>query len=179
MNIDRITKYASVLAIAILIAGLCACDLLDPLLIDDGTVSHEAMQPQFEGLNEEILIGVVVSKTGPFADTFGIPMIHGFELAREEINEAQIGDARIKFLIEDDQGTVEGAVNTFDKLILEGKASAILGPTLSSQAEVVFETAQKNRIVALASISAASGLSAIGDYNFRINLPNNVLHPGS
>ena len=179
MNIDRITKYASLLASVVLIVALSACDTLISFLpdADDETVSHESPVPQLLGLSGEIQIGVVVSETGAFGDSYGAPMMHGFELARKEINAGQIGDARITFITEDDRGTVEGAVAAFDKLISQDKVSAILGPTLSRQARAVFPTSQKNQVVALAAISAASGLSAIGDYNFRINLPNDVLYP--
>ena len=180
MTIDRITKCASVLAIAVLISALFACDSLISFLPDDGdddAVSHTAPVPQLIGLSGEIQIGVAVSETGAYADSYGTPILNGFELARNEINGAQIGDARITFVVEDDQGTAEGAADAFDKLIRGDKVPVILGPTLSSQTRAVFPTAQKNQVVALASISAASGLSAIGDYNFRINLPNDVLHP--
>ena len=179
MNIDRITKYASLLASAVLIVALSACDTLISFLpdADDEIVSHESPVPQLLGLSGEIQIGVVVSETGAFADSSGTPLIQGFELARKEINAGQIGDARITFITEDDQGTVEGAVAAFDKLILQDKVSAILGPTHSRQARAVFPTSQENKVVALTVISTASGLSAIGDYNFRINLPNDVLYP--
>ena len=158
MTIDRITKYASVLAIAVLISALSACDSLISFLPDDGddgAVSHTAPVPQLIGLTGEIQIGVVVSETGPYADSYGIPILNGFELARNEINDAQISDVSITFIRVDDQGTVEGAANAFDKLIRGDKVPVILGPTLSSQAREVFPTVQKNQVVALASISAA------------------------
>ena len=175
MNKTRITKYASVLAIVTLIVGLVACEDLTSLISDDGAVSYETTIPQLEGLSGEIPIGLVVSKTGPFSESYGLPMLRGFELALEEINNSQIGDARIKFRIEDDKGTIDAAVEAFNELIQQ--VPAILGPTLSSQAREVFPIAEQNQVVAFASISAASGLSAIGNFNFRVNLPTDVLNP--
>ena len=180
MNMSRITQFTFVLAIAALIVGFTACEELASILSTDGdggTVSYETVIPQLEGLSGEISIGLVLSQTGPFTSSYGLPMERGFKMALAEINNAQVGDAKIKFIIEDDRGTIEGAVEAFDKLIHQDGVPVILGPTLSRQAREVFPTAQQNQVVAFASISAASGLSAIGDFNFRVNLPTDKLNP--
>ena len=105
-------------------------------------------------------------------------MQRGFELAREEINNSgQLGDAKITFITEDDRGTVEDAVDAYNKLIHQGHVSVILGPANSSQVREDFPIAQQNRVVAIRSLSSASGLSAIGDFNFRISLTTDVLVP--
>ena len=105
-------------------------------------------------------------------------MQRGFELAREEINNSgQLGDAKITFITEDDRGTVEDAVDAYNKLIHQGHVSVILGPANSSQVREAFPIAQQNRVVAIRSLSSASGLSAIGDFNFRISLTTDVLVP--
>ena len=52
-----------------------------------------------------------------------------------------------------------------------------LGPANSSQVREAFPIAQQNRVVAISSLSSASGLSAIGDFNFRISLTTDVLVP--
>ena len=105
-------------------------------------------------------------------------MQRGFELAREEINNSgQLGDAKITFITEDDRGTVEDAVEAYNKLIHQGGVFVILGPANSSQVREAFPIAQQNRVVAISSLSSASGLSAIGDFNFRISLTTDVLVP--
>ena len=105
-------------------------------------------------------------------------MQRGFEIAREEINNlGQLGDAKITFITEDDQGTVEDAVEAYNKLIHQDGVSVILGPANSSQVRETFPIAQQNRVVAISSLSSASGLSAIGDFNFRISLTTDVLVP--
>lgn len=174
MNIRRFTRFVFVLAIVALIAGLSACDELISILSDGGDAT---MPPQLEGLSGEIPVGLVLSQTGEHAASFGLPMQRGFELALEEINNAQRSDARIRFIIEDDRGTIEGAVEAFNKLIDQHRPAVILGPTISSQTRAAFPIAQQHQVVAFASISAASGLSAIGDFNFRVNLPTDVLNP--
>ncbi len=130
------------------------------------------------GLTGEIPVGLVVSLTGRLALT-GITMRHGFELAREEINRSSLlGGATLKFIIEDDGSTVEGAVAAYNKLIDQGGVSAILGPFTSSATQVVFPIAQENGVVAISPTSAARGLSALGDFVFRVSLTVDALLPG-
>ena len=66
MNTRRITTFAFVLTIVLLIVGLSACDQIQQLLLP--------ATPQMEGLSEEISIGVVLSITGRFSSAFGVPM---------------------------------------------------------------------------------------------------------
>ena len=134
--------------------------------------------PQIEDLHRDIPIGVVLPLTGALAAPYGLPMQRGFELAREEINNSgQLGDAKITFITEDDRGTVEDAVEAYNKQIHQDGVSVILGPANSSQVREAFPIAQQNRVVAISSLSSASGLSAIGDFNFRISLTTDVLVP--
>ena len=160
-----------VLAIVALIVGLSACDQIGQLLIP--------APPQMEGLKGEIRIGLSLPLTGRFVAAFGyLPTQQGFELAREEINHSgMLGDAKIAFITKDDRGTVEGAVEAFNKLIHQAGVSAILGPGLSSQAQEVFPIAQQNRVVAFSPNSGASGLSVLGDFAFRAALTTDVLIP--
>lgn len=78
-------------------------------------------------------------------------------------------------IVEDGGSTVEGAVKAFSKLIHEEGVFVILGPATSSQTEKAFQTAQENQVVAISPTSAARGLSAIGDYVFRVALVTDVL----
>ncbi len=168
MNFGRITKFAFVLAIVALIAGLSACDRIQQLLLP--------APPQMDGLSGEIPIGLVVALTGRFADEIGIPMQNGFELARAEINNSgQLGGATITFITEDDRS--ESAVEAFNKLIHQDGVSAIIGLAISSQAVHAFPIAQENGVVAFSSVSSASGLSAIGDFIFRAGLTIDILNP--
>ena len=165
MKIRRFTSFVSALAVIALIVGFS---------------TYAQMTPQMERLNGEIPIGVVLPLTGALAAPYGLPMQRGFELAREEINNSgQLGDAKITFITEDDRGTVEDAVEAYNKQIHQDGVSVILGPANSSQVREAFPIAQQNRVVAISSLSSASGLSAIGDFNFRISLTTDVLVPTS
>ena len=170
MNIRRFTTFAFVLMIASLIMGFSACDQIGQLLIP--------ATPQTEGLSGEIPIGVVLPITGRLA-AIGLRMGEGFELAREEINKSRPSGVRIKFIIEDDETAVEGAVRAFNKLIHQDGVPAILGPASSSAAREAFPIAQQNGVVALSPTSGASGLSAIGDFVFRASLTADVIIPNS
>ena len=96
-----------------------------------------------EGLSGDIPIGVVLPLTGALAAPYGLPMQRGFELAREEINNSgMLGDAKIVFITEDDQGAVEKAVEAYNKLIDQDGVPVILGPANSSQVREAFPIAQ-------------------------------------
>ena len=171
VNIRNFTIFVFVLAIAALAVGLSACD-------ESGSVLSSGETPQLEGLRGEIPIGVVLPITGKLA-AVGLRMSQGIELALEEINNSQRSDVRIKFITEDDQTTVEGAVEAFNKLIHQDGVSAILGPASSSAGEEAFPIAQQNGVVALSPTSGAFGLSAIGDFIFRASLTADVIIPNS
>ena len=168
MKIRRFTTFMFVLTVVTLIAGLSACDQIGQLLLP--------ATPQMEGLRGEIAIGAVHPIIGRLS--FNNPPIgQGFALAVKEINSSQLGDVKIKLIVEDSQSTVEGAVAGFNKLIQQDGVSAILGPATSMQAQAVFPIAQQNRVVALSPTSAARGLSAIGDFIFRTSLTTDILIP--
>ena len=166
MKIRGFTAF--VLAIAVLIVGLSACDQIGQLLLPT--------TPQMEGLRGEIPIGAAHPITGRLG-LENPPLGQGFELAVTEINNSQLSDVKIKLIVEDGQSTVEGAVEAFNKLIHQDGVSAILGPASSTQGQVVFPIAQKNQVVAISPTSAARGLSAIGDSIFRTALTTDVLIP--
>ena len=175
MNIRRITSFVFVLTVAVLIVGLSACDELVSILSDDE-------MPQMESLSGEISIGVVLPQTGVLGPgEYGpgaLVMENGFNMALEEINNAQLDDATLKFIIEDDGSTVEGAVEAFNKLIDQDKVPAILGVWTSHVAQSVFPIAQGNQVVALSPVVIASGLTDIGDFIFRASHSTDVLIPG-
>ena len=125
-------------------------------------------------MDGEIPIGVAVALTGPFAEPYGLPMQRGFELAREEIN--MLTDANITFVTVDAQSTVEGGVEAVQQLVDQG-VPAIVGIGISTHLKEAFPIAQDNGVVAFSSISAAAGLSSLGDYIFRAGLATNLVNP--
>ena len=169
MNIQKITTFTFLVVTAALIVGLSSCDRVSQVV--------QPTTSQMQEPSAEIAIGAVLPLTGRLADSFGIPISQGFELALSEINNAQPGEAKLKFIIEDDQSTVEGAVAAFNKLTQQEGVSIILGPATSSQTEMAFPIAQENQVVAISPTSSARGLSALGDFVFRVALTTDVLIP--
>ena len=121
----------------------------------------------------EMSIGLVLPLTGHVAAT-GQLMRPGFDLALDEINPAR--QTRLNFILEDDASTAAGAIAAFNRLIEEG-VSVILGPATSSATQAAFPIAQAHQVVAISPTSGASGLSAIGDFVFRIPLTTEVVIP--
>ena len=175
MKIGKFTQFAFVLAIVALIVGLSACDPIQEVLRPTPPEMLPEMPPEMEDVME-IPVGVVLAQTGQFAAPYGLPMLDGFELAREHINNSGVlGDAKITFIVEDDQSV--SAVAAVDKLINQDGVSAITGFALSTQLEQVIPIAQHKGVVVLSSVSSAPGLSGRGDFIFRAGLTSAVLNP--
>jgi branched-chain amino acid transport system substrate-binding protein len=176
-NMNRMMRFTIILVISAVIIGLSACEQLIQLLSDGDTSEMHSVPPQLLGVDGEIPIGLVYPETGRLSE-FGLPIKRGFELALEEINSAQQGDARIKFIVEDDRSTIEGAVEAYRRLIEKDKVPIIFGPTTSDQAEAAFPIAEQNQVVAFSSSSNRAGLSALGDFLFRAGITTDKLIPG-
>ena len=159
-------SFMFIVAIATLIIGLSACERVSQIV--------QPTTSEIEDKSGEISIGIVLPVTGPLAAT-GQLMKQGLELALGEINSAQRSATTLKFIIEDDTSTPEGAVAAFNKLIHEDGVSVILGPATSSATEAAFPVAQENQVVAISPTSGARGLSAIGDFVFRVPLATNIV----
>ena len=155
-----------IVAIATLIVGFSGCERISQIT--------QPTTPDTGDKSGEISIGVVLPVTGQLAST-GERMKQGMEFALDEINSVQLSDIRLKFIIEDDTSTPEGAVAAFNKLIHEDSVSVIIGPATSSATQAAFPVAQENRVVAISPTSGARGLSAIGDFVFRVPLATNIV----
>ena len=169
MNTKKITLFAFLFLITGLIVGFSACERVSEIV--------QPTTPQMTETRDEISIGVVLPLTGRLTDSFGKPIQQGFELALNEINNARPNGAQFKFIIKDGQSTEAGAVEAFNALIHQDGVSVILGPATSSQTKVTFPIAQENQVVAISPTSAARGLSALGDFVFRVALTTGVLIP--
>ena len=163
----KIPTFAFIFAIVILVIGLSGCEKMAPMVPDDTTAMPEMMAG-------EMPIGLSVELTGPYADPYGIPMQRGLELAREEINA--LGAGNFTFVTVDTQSTEEGTIASVQQLVDLG-VPVIIGVSISDYLEDAFPIAQENGVIAFSPISAAAGLSGIGDYVFRTGLATDVLNP--
>ena len=169
MNTKRFTLFACLFTVTVLMLGLSACDRVSQII--------QPTIPQMTETSQEIAIGVVLPLTGRFSYAAGSPLLQSFELALSEINAARPHGVELRLIIEDDQSTIEGAVAAFNKLIHQDGVSVILGPVNSDQTKEAFPIAQENQVVAISPTSAARGLSAIGDFVFRVALTTDILIP--
>ena len=172
MNSHQLTRLLFLIVFTVLITCISACKQVVSVL-SRGALSEA------DGVTDEISIGVVLSLTGPPAAAYGLPMQRGFELALDEIHGSQLGAERIKLIPIDDGGSVEGAVKAYNDLINIHGVRVILGPGYSNQVQATFPIAQQNKVVAISSLSSATGLGSIGDFCFRVGLTNDVLIPDS
>lgn len=163
----------------------CLFLLLSLAVLNGCERTQQVIQPvtAAESLSGEIRIGVVLPRTGDLGPgEFGpgaLVMENSFNMALEEINASQgLGNRTLKFIIEDDMSSVEGAVGAFNKLIHQDKVPVILGVWTSHVARSVFPIAQENKVVAFSPVVIASGLTDIGDFIFRASHPTEALIPG-
>lgn len=167
MYSKKITIFTSILAIIALAVGFSGCERIAPM-IPDGEMP--------EMMDEDITVGVVVSLTGKDAQPYGLPMKRGFIMARDEINNAMHGSGSIKFILEDDKSSEEGAIAAVQRLVDRG-VPAIVGIAISDYLEDAFPIAQDAGVVAFSSVSTAAGLSSIGDFVFRTGLAVDIVNP--
>ena len=168
MNMKKIVTLAFIWIVVLWVGSFIGCERVEQIV--------QPTAPQMEGVSGEIIIGAVYPMTGRFGSADS-SLEYGTELAVEEINGSERSNVKIKLITEDGQSTVEGAVKAFNKLIHQDKVPVILGPASSSQVPETFSVAQQNQVVAMSPTSAASGLSAVGDFVFRTNLTTDVVIP--
>ncbi|MET3697607.1 branched-chain amino acid transport system substrate-binding protein [Bacillus oleivorans] len=121
-------------------------------------------------------IGVISYITGPGA-AYGEAITSALELAQKEINAE--GEVHIELVIEDSAGTPDQALSAAQKLINSENVTAIIGPTLSTEMEVVGPIADQNGVPILGTSTTAQGIPEIGDYVFRDSIPESLAIPAS
>ncbi len=169
MNIRNISTITMAFAIIAIFVGLSGCERISQMV--------EPPTSEMDISDGEIAIGVVLTQTGRNASVFGKYVEEAFELALNKINDSQLAGLNLKFITVDDQGTVEGAIEAYNKLIKDDGVSVILGPVTSSATKQTFPIAKEHQIVAISPTSAARSLSAISDFTFRVALTTDVLVP--
>jgi branched-chain amino acid transport system substrate-binding protein len=107
---------------------------------------------------QPIRIGATMSETGSFA-TQGGPARNGYLLCQKHVN-AQGGllGRNVEFLIYDDQSDPKAAVALYEKLIVEDKVDAVMGPYGSTHTEAVAPVTEKHRQVMIAPLAATSSI---------------------
>lgn len=141
-----------------------------------GTEPKEEGGSSSEGEVVNAKIGVISYMTGPGA-AYGEAITNGFKLAQKEINEK--GEVNIELVIEDSAGKQEQALSAAQKLMSDDSIVALLGPTLSTEMNVVGPEADLNGIPIMGTSTTAEGIPQIGEYVFRNSIPEALAIPAS
>lgn len=121
-------------------------------------------------------VGVIAYMTGSGA-SYGEAITNGLKLANEEIKKE--GKVDLKLVTEDSAGKKDQAQSAAEKLINSENVSAIIGPTLSTEMQVVGPTADNAGIPIIGTSNTAKGIPQIGDYVFRNSIPEEQAIPAS
>lgn len=128
------------------------------------------------GEKVEAKVGVISWLTGSGA-SYGEAITNGLKLANEELKDK--GEVKIDLVIEDSAGAQDQALSAAQKLMNNENVSAIIGPTLSTEMNVVGPEADMNGIPILGTSTTADGIPQIGEYVFRDSIPEAVAIPAS
>lgn len=120
--------------------------------------------------------GVISFITGSGA-AYGEAITNGFNLAMKEVNAE--GKVNIELVIEDSAGKQEQALSAAQKLMADEDIIGLLGPTLSTEMNVVAPEADLNGISIIGTSTTADGIPQIGDYVFRNSIPEALAIPAS
>jgi branched-chain amino acid transport system substrate-binding protein len=127
----------------------------------------EAQQP--------IRIGATMSETGAY-DTQGLPARNGYLLCQKHVNEhGGILGRKIEFLIYDDKSDGKTAPGLYEKLIVEDKVDAVMGPYGSPLTEAVAPVTEKHKMVMLSPLAATTSIWEKGRRYIFMQLPPSEL----
>jgi ABC-type branched-subunit amino acid transport system substrate-binding protein len=109
------------------------------------------------GAQEELRIGYVAPTTGIFAQV-GKDMVDGFQMYLNEVKH-DFGGAKVKFIVEDEQGKPDTAVTKAKKLILQDKVHMFVGGLLASTGYALAPVSTEYKTMYISSIAAADDLT--------------------
>ncbi|MEH7374473.1 ABC transporter substrate-binding protein [Neobacillus drentensis] len=165
----KLLKKSFLLISVLLLVALAACSSKSTETSgkDDGGQAKKGVKAK---------IGVISYLSGPGA-AYGEAITNGFKLAQKEINDK--GEVNIELVTEDSAGKQEQALTAAQKLMSDDDIVALLGPTLSTEMNVVGPEADLNGIPIMGTSTTAVGIPQIGDYVFRNSLPESLAIPAS
>ena len=115
--------------------GVMAQDDEDAEAMMDASMADSTECAMPESLPETVTIGAIFGLSGPIS-VYGGPQQNAVELAVSEMNESgYFGEGTtLEVIFEDSGGEAEGAINAMTKLVEEDEVTAVIGPTLSTEA---------------------------------------------
>ncbi len=173
MKKQIVLKLVAMLMLASILATACGSPA--PVATAEPTMDSNMVM-----LPAEITLGAVHDLSGATA-VYGTAIQKGIDLAVKQINEQKyLGEGvTLKVTYEDAAGDPKQAIAAFEKLTADKNITAILGPTLSSEAKSADPVAQEAKVPVIASSNTATGITEIGDYIFRTSLPESAVVPNT
>ena len=105
-----------------------------------------------------IRIGASLSQTGAYAEP-GMNQLRGYQLCVKQANEkGGVLDRRIELLAQDDKSQSAQATKIYEKLIVQDRVDAILGPYSSPITEFVADVSEKFQMPMLAPGAALASI---------------------
>jgi branched-chain amino acid transport system substrate-binding protein len=125
------------------------------LLLGGAVVAAAAALPARAA--EELHVGFLAPRTGIYA-AIGKDMVDGFQMYLDE-HKGMLGGAKVKFIVEDDQGKPDVDVAKAKKLILQDKVHMLVGALLASSAYALAPVSTAEKMLYIASSATADDLA--------------------
>lgn len=183
----RVTLAKALIAALLLLPSLAlaqdATEEATPMPVDISIMGQDMLDvcPTPGNLPETVTIGAVFGLSGPIS-VYGGPQQQAVQLAVNEVNASgYLGEGTmLNVVFEDSAGDAQQAITAVTKLVEQDQVTAIIGPTLSTEAVAAAPVAQEAGTPILGVSNTASGLrELIGDYYYRDSLPEAVVIPGT
>lgn len=166
-------KLLTLLAVLLLVLSLAACspaqqkqeDAKEPA---GNTNSAQTDSKDSAAQGDEIVFGTVGPMTGNLAE-YGTNVRNGAALAIEEINaNGGILGKQIKHITYDSEGDVEKAGSLFTKLVEVDKMTALVGPVITAECNVISELAQEMKVPMFTPSGTGIEFTKGKDYVYRM-----------
>ncbi len=143
--------------------------------------STPQQQPAPQAQPEQVKIGALLGLSGDIATSYGQAQKKGVELAVSEVNGSNyLGEGKqLKLVIADAGPGADTAFSAMTRLIETDNVSAVIGPTLSTQAYKADPVAQIHKVPVIAVSNTAPGITEMGDFIFRCSLPETTVIGGT
>ncbi|BAQ09598.1 ABC-type branched-chain amino acid transport systems, periplasmic component [Bacillus sp. OxB-1] len=168
--------FSLMMAFALVVLAACGGSNSGTSESDSGTSGSSDEGSKDSGGVVKAKVGVISYLTGPGA-SYGEAITNGLKLANQEITEA--GEVELELKIEDSAGKQEEALSAAQKLMNSENVDIIVGPTLSTEMQVVAPEADLNGVTIIGTSTTAAGIPQIGDYVFRNSIPESMAIPAA
>ncbi|HVU11410.1 MAG TPA: ABC transporter substrate-binding protein [Phototrophicaceae bacterium] len=136
--------------------------------------------PDPTNVSGTVNVGAIFALSGA-ASVYGLSQQAAVKLAEQQINDWHyLGNATLNVEFQDSAGDAKQAISVMTNFTEDSSIVAVLGPTLSTEANGAFPVAQDAGLPVLAVSNTQTGLrKALGDFYHRASLPESAVIPGT